>query len=277
MADNNNNNKKSQKTKRPNRITMEGMIWNANHVLEAALDPDNHGVSAELFEKCEGIVLLSVVQAGLVFTGHYGSGVMMAKQRDENGNMVRWSPPVAAGAMGYGGGAFVGAEVEDVLIFILDKDELTDFATRPQTRLNITGEVTVGKHGREANLGLEAPHHKTVSVVFYKGVFGGFGLEMGTLQIIKKANAKFYGVPNVKTEDILFKDSGIETPADKGIEELHKKLSWLAAGQTWRPGAEDVDKSERLREKAELAGEQAKEEHKEDIQLVEAPLAQSAK
>lgn len=256
------------KPKRPNRISMEGMIWNANHVLEAALNPDNHGVPAELFQKCHGVVLLSVVQAGFIFTGHYGSGVFMAKDQDANGN-DQWSAPVATGAMGYGGGVFVGAEAEDMIIFILDKDELVDFATRPQTRMNLTGEFTLGKHGREANLGLEAPSHKTATVVFSKGMFGGVGLEMGTLQVLKKANAKFYGVPHVKTSDILFKNDRVAIPTEKGVEELHKKLAWLAAGQTWTPGAEDVDKSERLRKRAEAVGEQVKAEQKEDIHYVE--------
>jgi lipid-binding SYLF domain-containing protein len=294
---------KTKKPTRPNRISMEGMIWNANHVLEAALDPDNHGVPAELFRNCEGVVLLSVVQAGLIFTGHYGTGVMMAKQASDDGTSCEWSAPVAVGAGGYGGGAFLGAEVDDILIFILDKEELGDFATRPQTRINMTGEVspgsicdcspflcivekfqlltiifflrtithtnqlTIGKHGREANLGLEAPHHKTVTVVFSKGLFGGIGIEMGTLQILKKVNSKFYDIPHVKTTDILFKNS-VNVPTEKGVEELHKKLSWLAAGQTWRPGAEDVDKSEKLRQKAEAAGKQVHAEHKEDIHVI---------
>ena len=110
---------------RPPRVSMEGMIWSANHVLEAALDPKNHGVPAELFDKCVGVVLLSVVQAGLVFTGHYGTGVLMAKRKADDGS-DEWSAPVAAGAMGYGGGAFIGAEVDYVLSFILDEEELVE-------------------------------------------------------------------------------------------------------------------------------------------------------
>ena len=30
--------------KRPDRTTMEGMIWNANHVLDQALSPDTPGI-----------------------------------------------------------------------------------------------------------------------------------------------------------------------------------------------------------------------------------------
>ena len=119
--------------------------------------------------------------------------------------------------------------------------------------------MTVGKHGREANLGLEAPHHKTATVVFSKGLFGGIGIEMGTLQILKKVNAKFYDIPHVKAADILFQQT-VSVPTEKGVEELHQKLSLLAAGQTWTPGAEDVDKSEKLRMVAEAAGKEVHDE-----------------
>eukprot|EP00977_Amphora_coffeiformis_P002786 scaffold526_cov159-Amphora_coffeaeformis.AAC.2 len=256
--------------KRPNRITMEGMIWNANHVLEAALHPSHRGGKvpmSELVTKCHGIVLLSVVQAGLIFTGHYGSGVLLAKRKDSAGKDT-WSAPAAVAAMGYGGGALIGGEVDDILIFLMNREVLMDFAIHPQTRLNLTAEATVGTHGHEVNLGLEADHHNTVSVVFSKGLFGGFGAEMGTLQVIKKADAKFYN-SRASTLDILFKDNAVQVPADKGVEELHRKLQMLAEGQTWVPGAEDVDKSERLRQKAEHAAEEVKQDLKEEIHYIE--------
>lgn len=39
----------------------EGMIWNANHVLEQALSPDTPGVPRNMIKHCKGIILLSVV------------------------------------------------------------------------------------------------------------------------------------------------------------------------------------------------------------------------
>ena len=55
---------------RPDRTTMEGMIWNANHVLDIALDPNKPGIPHAIIKDCKGIILLSVVEAGFIFSGN---------------------------------------------------------------------------------------------------------------------------------------------------------------------------------------------------------------
>lgn len=234
---------------------------------DAALDPDNRGISKDLFERCHGIVLISIVTAGFIFSGHAGSGVIMAKQKDSNGT-TKWSPPSAVGLLGYGGGAIVGADVKSLLIFIMDEETMTDFATKVQTRFSAQASITAGKHGRELDFGHEAPAHGTVSVNFNKGAFGGVSLELGTLGPRKEANEKFYG-SHAKPKDILLVKDKVTIPADCGVAELHHKLKLLAQGKTWVPGAVDEDKTERHRRKAVEAGEKAREEQKEDIEFVD--------
>lgn len=81
---------------RPDRTTMAGMIWNANHVLEQALDPEKNGVPTKLFEqKLAGILLISTIEAGFIFSGNVGTGILMAKKADGS-----WSPPCATGLAG---------------------------------------------------------------------------------------------------------------------------------------------------------------------------------
>ena len=65
--------------KRPDRTTMEGMIWNANHVLDQALSPDTAGIPRGMIKNCKGIILLSVVEAGFIFSGNVGTGVIIGK------------------------------------------------------------------------------------------------------------------------------------------------------------------------------------------------------
>ena len=85
------------KMTRPNNpITMEGMIWNANHVLATALDPKTPGVPRSLFEQeLKGIVLISTVEAGFIFSGNVGTGILLARRNGE------WSPPCAVGLGGW--------------------------------------------------------------------------------------------------------------------------------------------------------------------------------
>lgn len=93
--------------KRPDRTTMEGMIWNANHVLDQALSPDTAGIPRGMIKNCKGIILLSVVEAGFIFSGNVGTGVIIANKYDGT-----WSPPSALGLGGIGWGFMVGAEVK---------------------------------------------------------------------------------------------------------------------------------------------------------------------
>lgn len=79
------------------RTKMEGMIGTASNVLDRALDPKTNGVPKDLFEKCKGIVLLSAIEAGFVFTGNVGTGILMAKKDDGS-----WSVPSALGLTGVG-------------------------------------------------------------------------------------------------------------------------------------------------------------------------------
>ena len=98
---------------------MEGMIWNANHVLDSALDPKTNGIPRDLFKQCKGIVLLSVIEAGFCFSGNVGTGVVMARAEDGS-----WSPPSAVGLAGVGFGFMFGAETKDILILIMDSNTL---------------------------------------------------------------------------------------------------------------------------------------------------------
>lgn len=232
---------------------MEGMIWNANAVLDAALDPKHNGVAKELFQKCQGIVCISIVTVGLVFSGHSGSGVLIGKKTDGS-----WSAPSAVAVLGYGGGILAGADHQDALIFIMDQATLKDFCTRPQTRLSPLAAATLGKNfSRQTDVGLDAPDKGTVSVYFSKGLFVGAELEMGTLDCRDQQNKKFYD-KDVQPWDILTKDDAVTIPQDSGVPDLHRKLEMLAQGKTWTPSDVDVNKSERLRAQAEKSGELSK-------------------
>ena len=94
------------------RSAVLGMVWNANHVLEDALNPKTKNVPQKLFEECHGIILLTVVKAGFLITGHAGTGVMMAK------NDGVWSPPVAVYIGGCSVGAVAGKKDDNVIIFL---------------------------------------------------------------------------------------------------------------------------------------------------------------
>lgn len=130
---------------RPNPTTMEGMIWNANHVLESAVKPSIKGMPKGLFDKCVGIVFVNTVKVGLIFSGTVGSGIALRKT--ENG----WSPPCAVGLSNLGFGILAGVSVSDLIIFVFDEESMKALVADKGMTLGTNIELTVGL-GREANL-----------------------------------------------------------------------------------------------------------------------------
>ena len=94
----------------------------ANQVLEQALQPGtNSSIPQAFFRACVGVVLLSVVEVGFVFSGNVGTGILL-KKLDDQGN--KWSAPVACGLTGVGWGLLVGGSIKDTMMFIFDEATL---------------------------------------------------------------------------------------------------------------------------------------------------------
>lgn len=233
---------------------MEGMIWNANHVLDQALSPDTPGIPRGMIKNCKGIILLSVVEAGFIFSGNVGTGVVIAHKYDET-----WSPPSAIGLGGIGWGFMVGAEVKDIVICVMDDTTLDTLSGEHQVKIGGQISATVGPVGREAEAALNLSEKGvggTYSYTFSKGFFGGISLETAVLNVRSKENSRFYG-KSVNAKDILW-ESAVESPEGKGIEELHHKLDLLREGKVMVPTPKDLEKKDSMRVEAEQAGLAAK-------------------
>lgn len=223
---------------RPDRTTMEGMIWNASHVLDQALSPDTAGIPHGMIENCKGIILLSVVEAGFVFSGNVGTGVVVAHKNDGT-----WSPPSAIGLGGIGWGFMVGAEVKDMVICIMDDATLSAISGQHQVKIGGQLSATVGPVGREAEFAFNLSEKGvggTYTYTFSKGVFGGISLETAILNVRSKENERFYGKA-AKANEILW-EGAVESPKEKGIEELHHKLDLLRQGKVMVATPADLEK-----------------------------------
>lgn len=241
---------------------MLGMVWNANFVLEQALNPNTKDVPQELFEKCKGIVLLVMSKAGFFVSGHVGTGVMMAKKTNPTTGEAEWSPPVAIYSGGYGFGAVFGKKNDNVLIFLMDDESMKDFAARPQTRIGVTASMVLCKLGGEIGKGMDRTFEgkDTRTVRISNGAFTGITLEMGTLETSRlKQNHDFYN-KNVSVSQILFDENSVEFPKDSLIPDIHKKLGKLARGETWVPGDLDRSRSGQFYQLAVQAEQEAEKE-----------------
>ena len=258
-------------TRRPVRSTMLGRVWNANYVLELALSPDTKQVPAELFQQCKGIVVMCQTKAGFLFTGHCGTGVMMAKYdktnddeekgNEHNADEDEWSPPVAVYNGGYSFGLVAGYKQDNYLIFLMDNESLQDFADRPQSRIGVVGSCTLGRSGGEVERGMNKTFRgqDSITVLISKGAFTGMGIEIETFETCQASqNHEFYG-NKATVNDILFEKGSVETPKESLIPDLQSKLRKLARGETWRPGDLDRSRSGHFYMLAQEAEKKAKE------------------
>lgn len=251
---------------RPDRTTMEGMIWNANHVLDMALDPNSKGIPRDLLEGCKGVALISVVELGFVFSGTGGTGVILARGKDK-----KWSPPSAIGMGGVGFGALFGAAIKDVLVLLIDDESVQAMAANNQIKLGGEIGVAIGPVGRE----MEGQFNfsgkgagMALTYTFSKGLFGGAGVEGAVLRGRGKENERFYGQPATPTEILL--EGKVTAPEGKGIEDLHRKLELMRRGKTLVPTDEEKETKEKLRAEAEEAGKAAKADQGDEVEHVDA-------
>mmetsp|Transcript_27166 Transcript_27166/g.57118 ORF Transcript_27166/g.57118 Transcript_27166/m.57118 type:complete len:272 (-) Transcript_27166:1400-2215(-) len=242
------------KCARPDRTTMEGMIWNANHVLDQALAPDTPGIPRGLVQNCKGVILISVVEAGFMFSGNVGSGVVIAHKTDGT-----WSPPSAIGLAGIGFGFMIGAEIKDIVIIVMENTTLDTLSVDHQVKVGGQISATMGPVGREVEMAKNLTSigvSDTYTYTFAKGIFGGISVESALLKVRNNENGYFYG-RNVTPHEILYENS-VECPPGKGVDEIHHKLDLLANGKVLVPNPAYLQKKESMRQEADAAGVAAK-------------------
>lgn len=252
--------------RRPDRTTMKGMIWNANHVLDQALSPDTNGLPKVLFENCEGLLLLSIIEAGFCFTGNVGTGILLAKTKTTTSSSIAhgWSPPCAMGLTGVGWGFVVGASLKDLVVFLMDQTAVDTLATDNSIKFGGQASLTLGAVGRDGAVDLEVSGRgvgATVAIAYSKGVFGGIAVEGAMVGARHAVNEAYYR-KEVHPREILFHPNAVTIPDDNNdssnlMPEIYKKLHLLAQGKTHTPDSDEVAKVEEARTEADKAGEEA--------------------
>jgi hypothetical protein len=115
--------------------SMEGLIWNADKILEQALKTGPQGIPKGNFASCAGICILSAIQIAFSVSGCAGTGIFMKHNVDGT-----WSNPVACGLTGLGVGFSLGAALKDALIFLTDFEAVESFCRRG---FRVGGKVNV--------------------------------------------------------------------------------------------------------------------------------------
>ncbi|KAI8913498.1 hypothetical protein EDD86DRAFT_200669 [Gorgonomyces haynaldii] len=155
--------------------------------LVSKVDTVNNAVPKDVIKNAKGIAIMTVVKAGLIWTGRAGSGLVVS--RLETGE---WSAPSAIYTVGGGLGWQVGAELTDYVI-ILNTKEAVDAFFAANVTLGGNLSVAAGPYGRSGEVAAELT--KMASIFTYsnsQGLFAGVSLEGSVILERSDANEKFY-------------------------------------------------------------------------------------
>jgi len=260
--------------KRPKRITMPGMIYNANQVLDWAMDPKTGGLHPELFgPSLKGIAFFNIVEVGFIFSGNVGTGILMSRKSDGT-----FSPPVAIGLSGIGWGFIMGASLKDIVYLIYDDMTLKAMAGDAGVKLSTQTEAALGTWGRTAeatNIISNKGVGSNIALSYSRGIFGGLSVEGAICSPRKAVNEKFYG-KKATPKEIIF-EGAVEVPDGTLMGEVYGKLEKLCSGTSiYLPTEAEKEKAEGVRLAAEKEGEEAIKDEEVTFVVVEDDVRKEA-
>jgi lipid-binding SYLF domain-containing protein len=179
-------------------------------------------IPRELLDIAKGVVFLTMLKAGFMFTGRYGTGLVVAKLPDDT-----WSAPSAVQLSGVGWGLQIGAELTDVMLILSTDSAVNTFKSRAQISVGAELGVSVGPIGRSIESDVTAGNKGAAHAFSYaqsKGLFFGASLEASGIASRQDVNRAFYG-EKVSVSALL---SG-EYPIPKGAEPLYSAISDVLA------------------------------------------------
>ncbi|KAJ5168781.1 SH3 domain-containing protein [Penicillium canariense] len=154
-----------------------------------AFGPDKI-IPPEILANAKGLAILTVLKAGFIGSGRFGSGIVVARLADGS-----WSAPSAIVTAGAGVGGQIGFELTDFVFILNDASAVRAFSQFGTLTLGGNVSLAAGPVGRNAEAAGAASTRGVAAVFSYsktKGLFAGVSLEGSMLVERKDANEKMY-------------------------------------------------------------------------------------
>ncbi|KAJ5993800.1 hypothetical protein N7451_009524 [Penicillium sp. IBT 35674x] len=154
-----------------------------------AFGPDKV-IPPEILANAKGLAVLTVLKAGFIGSGRFGSGLVVARLADGT-----WSAPSAIFTAGAGVGGQIGFELTDFVFILNDASAVRAFSQFGTLTLGGNVSLAAGPVGRNAEAAGAASTKGVAAVFSYsktKGLFAGVSLEGSMLVERKDANEKMY-------------------------------------------------------------------------------------
>ncbi|CAO1622611.1 unnamed protein product [Sympodiomycopsis kandeliae] len=178
-------------------------------------DPDTalNAIPKAVLNNAKGLAVFSVVKAGFLWSGKFGSGVVVARLPDGS-----WSAPSCIATGGVGFGFQIGADLSEFVVVMNSDDAVRSFALAGNLQIGGSLSTAIGPIGTGGAIQAAIAHPAPMfSYSRSKGLFAGISLE-GTILVERKdANKEFYGQP-IPAIDLL---SG-KVPAPEAASALYE-------------------------------------------------------
>jgi lipid-binding SYLF domain-containing protein len=102
------------------------------------------GLPKDIVANCHGVLLMSVVEVGAVFSGSIGSVILIRKNPIFG---MKWSPPCACRLHSAGFGLAIGGAHNDFLIFLLNNDSVRAIASGQEFSFGAQNSHVLGHLG----------------------------------------------------------------------------------------------------------------------------------
>jgi lipid-binding SYLF domain-containing protein len=180
-------------------------------VLDEIMAAPDKGIPRELLSKANCVAVIpSMKQAGFVFGGRYGKGVMTCRHPRGFG----WTGPSTVRLEGGSFGLQIGGSATDVVLLVMN-ERGSEKLMRSKFTLGVDASVAAGPVGRMAQAETDAlMHAKILSYSRSRGVFAGLTLNGATLRPDDDDNRSLYG-RGVQHSAIL--EGEVAAPSSTGV------------------------------------------------------------
>ncbi|WEW58191.1 hypothetical protein PRK78_003659 [Emydomyces testavorans] len=175
--------------------SMRSECRKAGKILASFVDPrqafgPDKIIPPQILANAKGLAVITVLKAGFIGSGRFGSGVVVARLADGT-----WSAPSAIATAGAGLGGQIGFELTDFVFILNDYSAVRTFSQAGTLTLGGNVSIAAGPIGRNAEAAGAASTKGVAGIFSYsktKGLFAGVSLEGSVLVERRDANAKLY-------------------------------------------------------------------------------------
>ena len=182
----------------------EKRVRDATEALNQLLRIPEQSVPPSLLSRAYAVAVVpNVVKAAFGVGARHGKGIIVVRQDDNT-----WSNPAFVALTGGGFGFQIGAQSTDVILVFKSRRGV-DGITSGKLTLGADASIAAGPVGRHSSAATDFQFQAEVySYSRSRGLFAGVALEGTGVTMDRRANAAFYGSPDVTPESIFSGASG---------------------------------------------------------------------